>query len=62
MKEAAGEANLTVIAVILIGIVMAIAMPLITSMMNNVKERSECTNNGGRWTTDSSGNGSCTYD
>ncbi len=49
MKEAAGEANLTVIAVILIGIVMAVAMPLITSMMNNVKVRAECTNNGGTW-------------
>ncbi len=49
MKEAAGEANLTVIAVILIGVVMAIAMPLITTMMNNVKARAECTNEGKSW-------------
>jgi uncharacterized membrane protein YadS len=49
MKEAAGEANLTVIAVILIGVVMAIALPLITNMMGNIQARSECTNNGGVW-------------
>jgi uncharacterized membrane protein YadS len=49
MKEAAGEANLTVIAVILIGLVMAIALPLITDMMANIQARSECTNNGGVW-------------
>lgn len=47
MKEAAGEANLTVIAVILIGVVMAVAMPLITSMMAKTAERSCCTNAGG---------------
>lgn len=49
MKEAAGEANLTVIAVILIGIVMAVAIPLIQGLMEGVKQRSECSNNGGTW-------------
>jgi hypothetical protein len=49
MKEAAGEANLTVIAVILIGIVMAVAIPLINDLMTGVKNRSECSNNGGTW-------------
>lgn len=49
MKEAAGEANLTVIAVILIGIVMAVAIPLINDLMAGVKARSECANNGGTW-------------
>ena len=53
MKEAAGEANLTVVAIILIGIVVAVATPLITSLMNNTKARSECIENGGTW----SGNG-----
>ncbi len=49
MKEAAGEANLTVITIILIGIVVAIATPLITSMMANTAKRSCCTNAGGSW-------------
>ena len=31
MKEAAGEANLTVIAIILIGIVMAVAVGIIVA-------------------------------
>lgn len=47
MKEAAGEANLTVITVILIGIVAAIAVPLINTMMTNTAKRSCCTNAGG---------------
>lgn len=49
MKEAAGEANMTVVTIILIGIIVAVATPLITNMMKNTKERSECSNNGGYW-------------
>lgn len=49
MKEAAGEANLTVIAVVLIGIVMAVAYPLITSLMEGTAKRSCCSNAGGQW-------------
>lgn len=51
MKEAAGEANLTVITIILIGIVVAIATPIITSTMNTTKLRTDCLNNGGTWNT-----------
>lgn len=47
MKEAAGEANLTVVTIILIGIIVAVATPIITSMMNNTKAKAECMNNGG---------------
>lgn len=50
MKEAAGEANMTVVTIILIGIIVAVATPIITNMMNNTKNRSECMNNGGVWT------------
>ena len=39
MKEAAGEANLTVVAIILIGVVVAVATPLVNSLMNNAKEK-----------------------
>lgn len=54
MKEAAGEANLTVVAIILIGVVVAVATPLITNLMNSTKARTECVDNGGTWN-----NGKC---
>lgn len=49
MKEVTGEANMTVVTIILIGVIVAIATPIITNMMNNTKARSECHNNGGVW-------------
>ena len=49
MKEAAGEANMTVVTIILIAAIVAIATPIVTSAMNTVKDRSECMNNGGYW-------------
>ena len=49
MKEAAGEANMTVITIILIGIVVAVATPLIQSMMENTAKRGCCTNAGGTY-------------
>lgn len=54
MKEAAGEANLTVVAIILIGIVLAFATPLIKNTLNNTEKRTECIENGGEWN-----NGKC---
>lgn len=47
MKEAAGEANMTVVTIILIGVIVAIATPLVSSMMKNAQTRAECMNNGG---------------
>ena len=49
MKEASGEANLTVITIILIGVVVAIAIPLVNSLMSNSKARACCTDAGGIW-------------
>jgi len=49
MKEAAGEANLTVVAIILIAIIVAIATPLIASLMRSSSARACCTDAGGRW-------------
>ena len=49
MKEAAGEANLTVVAIILIGVVVAVVTPLVTSLMNNTVNRACCTDAGGKW-------------
>jgi putative effector of murein hydrolase len=50
MKEASGEANMTVVTIILIGIIVAVATPIVTNMMNNTKKRTDCMNNGGYWT------------
>jgi len=47
MKEAAGEANLTVVAIILIGVVVAVATPLINNLMGNAGKRTCCTDAGG---------------
>lgn len=53
MKEAAGEANLTVVAIILIGVIVAVVTPLVNSLMSNTACRACCTDAGGTW----SGNG-----
>lgn len=49
MKEAAGEANLTVVAIILIAVIVAIATPLINSLMQSSARRACCTDAGGVW-------------
>ena len=49
MKEAAGEANLTVVAIILIAVVVAVATPLINSLMSGSAAKSCCTDAGGVW-------------
>lgn len=54
MKEAAGEANMTVVTIILISVIVAIVTPIVKNMMDNTKARSECMNDGGCWT-----NGQC---
>jgi hypothetical protein len=54
MKEAAGEANMTVVAIILISLIAAIATPIVKNAMQTTSDRSTCLNNGGCWT-----NGEC---
>lgn len=49
MKESAGEANVTVITIVLIGIIAAIATPLITNLMKSTEKSSCCQANGGVW-------------
>lgn len=56
MKEAAGEANLTVVAIILIGVVVAVVTPIINSTMKNMKYSACCQNLGGKLEGDT-----CTY-
>ena len=49
MKEASGEANMTVITIVLIAIVGVIGTVIITNIMNDTQGRAECLNNGGTW-------------
>ena len=49
MKEAAGEANMTVITIVLIGVVLAIASPIVTNVLNQSEKSSCCQANGGTW-------------
>lgn len=51
MKEAAGEANMTVITIILIGVIAAIAIPLVNNAMSTTKTKACCTSAGGYWGT-----------
>lgn len=57
MKEAAGEANMTVITIILIGVIAAVAIPIVNNAMKTTKEKACCTNVGGVW-----GSGGCSED
>lgn len=47
MKESAGEANMTVITIVLIGLVAAAGAILIPSLLTNMKARSCCQQMGG---------------
>lgn len=49
MKEAAGEANMTVVTIVIIGVIVAIATPIIANMMRQTEDKAECLNNGGVW-------------
>ena len=49
MKEAAGEANMTVITIVLIGVVAAVGLVLVPRLMTNMQKRSCCTDAGGKW-------------
>lgn len=50
MKEAAGEANLTVVAIILIAVIAAFVGPLISRLLNSTSEKTDCYEKGGVWT------------
>lgn len=49
MKEAAGEANMTVITIVLIAVVLGIGTVVVTSIMNSSKNSSACGACGGEW-------------
>lgn len=47
MKEAAGEANMTVITIVLIAIVLGIGTIIVTRVLNSSRNSSCCTSVGG---------------
>ena len=49
MKEAAGEANMTVITIVLIAVVLAVGTVIVNGMMSNTKNSSACSDCGGVW-------------
>lgn len=49
MKEATGEASMTGITIAIIAVVAAIAVPMVTGLVNSMKNRSCCVNDGGTW-------------
>ena len=61
MKEAAGEANMTVVTIILISVVVAVVTPIITSMMGNTAKRTCCMDSGGYWSGGKCNDAGSTY-
>jgi len=62
MKEAAGEANMTVITIILIGVIAAVAIPLVRNAMSGVSKQACCNSAGGVWASGNcSGHDEATY-
>ena len=56
MKEAAGEANMTVITIVLIAIVLGVGTVLVNQLLNNTAKKSACSEAGGTLT-----GSTCTY-
>ena len=48
MKEAAGEANMTVITIVLIAIVLAVGTVIVTNLMSSTAKKSACSEIGGK--------------
>ena len=55
MKEAAGEANMTVITIVLIAIVLGVGTLLVTQLMNSTRNKGCCADAGGTWTNNACG-------
>ena len=49
MKEAAGEANMTVITIVLIAIVLGVGTVIVNNMMSSSENSSACGACGGEW-------------
>lgn len=57
MKEAAGEANMTVVTIILIAIVLTVGTLIVNGLMSGTAKKS-CESGGGTWNAN---NNECNY-
>jgi len=53
MKEAAGEANMTVVTIVLIAIVLGVGTIIVTNMMSSMQGKTACAEAGGAYNPDS---------
>ena len=49
MKEASGEASMTAITIILVGVIAAVAIPLVRNSMGGVSAKADCVAKGWVW-------------
>lgn len=62
MKEAAGEANMTVITIVLIAIVLLVGTLVVNRLMTSMRQKSCCADAGGSWTNNAcAGGDAATY-
>ena len=54
MKEAAGEANMTVVTIVLIAIVLGVGTLIVNNLMSSSSTKAACAEAGGMWV-----NGGC---
>jgi len=47
VKEATGEANMTVITIVIIALVLAIGTPIVTNLLSNTGKGAACSSAGG---------------
>jgi len=63
MKEAAGEANMTVITIVLIAIVLLVGTLVVNRLMTSMRQKSCCADAGGSWVNNACAGGDAdTYD
>ena len=55
MKEAAGEANMTVITIVLIAIVLGVGTVIVNNLMKSSSMKAACSEAGGMWVNNSCG-------
>ena len=46
MKEASGEANMTIITIVLISVVLAVGLPIVKGLIDNTKNKTNCEQEG----------------
>ena len=49
MKEATGEANMTIVTIVLIAVIVAVVTPLINNMLSKSEQKATCTAEGKCW-------------